>query len=272
LRSIGFTSWLSRDISLEASLQSLETIGCREVEIAAMPDYLRRPESIRASLEKHGMTATAVSLGVPFFYSGSRLDLASSSAEVRAASVAYVRESVDFARDIRAGFVYVCSILRGTPSMHQPSLLRLERALAECADHAEGLHVRFGLEPFPAGELPTVKEAASFIASSETRNLGILLDTGHAAISGERLSAAALAAKGCISHVHINNNDGSRDLHWPPQKGKLSRAEFAEFLTQLADQGYSGVISLEVSRPEPVTETLSESRSFLERIMSEIPI
>lgn len=231
-----------------------------------MPDYLPRWKSIGGSVKKRGMSVTAVSLGVPFFYNQS-LNLNSPSEQVRNASVAFARNGIDFASRIGAEIIYACSMKREPPKECSNSLGWLKESVSECARYAEARGVKFALEPFPTGELPTVKETMDFIRSAQVENLGVLIDSGHAAIAGESLTAASRLSKGRITHVHLNNNDGVSDLHWPPQKGKLSEEEFADFLSALKAQRYSGRVSLEISKPQPPAETLVRSRLFVENIL-----
>ena len=269
MREIGFTSWFSRDTPLEVAIGHLAAVNCKETELAAMPEYLTRSREIRALLRKHGMKATAVSLGVPFYYD-SRLDLHSPAESVRGDSVSYACRSVDFASHIGADLVYACSIRRGPEDERADSLRRLDRSIRECAHYAEGLGIRFALEPFPTGVLPTVNDTVGFVKDIEADNLGLLLDTGHAAISGEPLAVAARISRGKTIHVHLNNNDGVGDLHWPPQRGKLQASDFAKFMAELNNQGYAGRVSLEISKAEPVEDTLVSSRLFVEQILDRI--
>lgn len=231
-----------------------------------MPEYLKRSREISALLRKHEMKATAVSLGVPFYYD-SRLNLHSPTESVRTDSVAYACKGLDFASRIGADLVYACSMQRGSKDETAESLRRLDRSIRECTCYAERLGIRFALEPFPTGMLSTVRDTVGFIGSIEDDNLGILFDTGHAAISGEPLAEAARLSKGKMVHVHLDNNDGVGDLHWPPQKGKLQASDFAGFMAELKNQRYAGRISLEISKPEPVIDTLVSSRLYVERMI-----
>jgi sugar phosphate isomerase/epimerase len=252
---------------LETSLRYLAVAGCEETEVAAMPGYLPRRSAIRRSLKKKGMQVTAVSLGVPFFFSDSRLNLHSPKKAVRDSTIEYVRKSIDFASHIESGLIYACSMERGTPGDRDKAIARLTETVVDCSDYAKANGVRFGLEPFPTGELPTVRETAVFVERAQSDNLGVLFDAGHAAISGEPLKKAAHISHKGIVHVHLNNNDGVGDLHWPPQTGKLSAADFEDLLLELNDQDYRGRISVELSKPRPVVETINRSREFVEGLL-----
>ncbi len=130
--------------------------------------------------------------------------------------------------------------------------------------------MRFALEPFPTGELPTVTETIALIRGAASDNLGLVLDTGHATISGEDLGGAARHSRGHIAHVHLNNNDGVIDLHWAPQRGKLAAEDFRGLFTELRDQNYRGKMSIELSKPRPVVGTITTSRSFVQDLLDGI--
>jgi sugar phosphate isomerase/epimerase len=169
VREIGFTSWFSRSMPLEVALRHLAAADCMDIELAAMPQYLRRSTYIRAALKKMGLNATAVSLGVPFFFSDSRLDLNSPKRSVREASLRYVRKSVDLASQLEADLIYACSMKRGAQAELGTALEHFRQAVAECSDYAKGAAVRFAIEPFPTGLLPTLRETNAFIREIAVR-------------------------------------------------------------------------------------------------------
>jgi len=270
VQELGFTSWFSRNMTLENSLRHLSAAKCRQVEVAAMPEYLARWKSIRTSLDSRCMSVSAVSLGVPFYYSDGKLDLHSKSKTVRDGTLRFVRRGIEFASRINARLIYACSMTRGTPEERGRTLENLSMLVADCAAYAERAGVRFGMEPFPTGELRTISETGVFIDSVGTDNLGMVIDTGHAAITGESMSQSIRSSFGHIVHVHLNNNDGKRDLHWPPQKGRLMPGDFEEVLRTLRERGYRGNMSVELSRPRPVVRRVLESRAFVDDIISRL--
>lgn len=240
---------------------------CSDTEVAAMPKYFARQNLIRDSLKKAGLHVTAVSLGVPFFYSNSRLDLHSPRQSVREETLEFVRKSIDFASHLDAGIIYACSMNRSSNGDRDKVLERLKTSVAECSDYANDAGLKFALEPFPTGVLPTIRDAMSFIEKTGSRNLGVLLDAGHVAISGENLGDAVALSWHRVTHVHLNNNDGVSDLHWPPQRGILGPGDFSELLAGLERQSYRGKVSVELTKPRPVVGVIMNSRKFVERLM-----
>jgi sugar phosphate isomerase/epimerase len=60
-------------------------------------------------------------------------------------------------------------------------------------------------------------------------------------------------------------------MHWAPQRGKLLDEDFRDLLAELANLHYSGRISIELSKPRPVVETITRSRHFVEGLLGGEP-
>lgn len=264
MRELGFTSWFSKNTPLDSALTRLAAAGCSVTEVAAMPSYLDRASVIQRTVEGLGMQVATVSLGPPFFYSGSALDLHSPKAEVRSHSRRYVRRAIDFSSVLGARIVYVCSMSKGSRARRPQTIGYLKEAITDCSDYSKSRGIRFAIEPFPTGELSSVAETNELILEMRVSNLGIVYDSGHAAISGENLSEAARTSEGRIVHVHLNNNDGLRDLHWPLERGTLTRGDFAGLIRELDRQGYAGMMSVELTKPGRVVGAVEASRKFIE--------
>ena len=259
----GFTSWLSDDLELEDAFRLLSSAGCESVEIAGNPECLSQSESIGLSLRHHGLSVVAVSAGVPFARDRS-LSLHAEVESSRSRSVEYVKSCVDLASQLGARIVYVCSIARAQRP-HEESLRLLSLSLRSCADYAEEADVVLALEPFPTGEIPSAREAGNLIRKIGSKNLGLLLDTGHLVISREPLAGTAKEWKDILAHVHINNNDGVGDLHWPPQRGRLTKEDFRGLLVELKS-GYGGSASVELRNPEHPASTVAASMKYVESL------
>jgi len=91
--------------------------------------------------------------------------------------------------------------------------------------------------------------------------LGMCLDTGHAACFGkvpvvqwvERFSEQ-------IVHLHISDNDGISDLHWPPGKGVVS---LSTLLGPLLARGARPSVTFEVELDEA-----KASNDYLNRVLA----
>ena len=85
-------------------------------------------------------------------------------------------------------------------------------------------------------------------------NLALLLDVGHCLISRE--DPADVIGRACprLGYVHLDDNDGAGDLHWPLLTGRLTERVLQATLAALAASGYRGALALELhpENPDPV--------------------
>jgi sugar phosphate isomerase/epimerase len=263
----GFTSWFSRTVSLPRAFRYISAAGSTSAEIAAMPAYLSRGRQIAGSARGNGLDVTAVGLGVPFLRDP-RLSLHSRDVSLRRESVRYVSRAMDLAVGLGAGIVYVCSVRKEQGASRKEVRKSLGDSLRTCAEYAEKTGVVLAIEQFPLGEIQTFDAASGLVAEIDSKSFGVLLDTGHLAISGEAIDDAVIRSKRILKHVHVNNNDGLSDLHWPPQRGVLTREGFRSFFLRLSELGYGGRASVELVNPRPVAKTLLDSVSYLKEIVN----
>jgi sugar phosphate isomerase/epimerase len=98
----------------------------------------------------------------------------------------------------------------------------------------------------------------------------LLLDVGHCLIAGEDAAAAARDAGPLLGYVHLDDNDGAGDLHWPLLTGRLTEARLAGLAAALRETGYRGGLSLELKAPPTGRgEALRRSKEIAERIFGE---
>ena len=89
------------------------------------------------------------------------------------------------------------------------------------------------------------------------------------AIAGEGLEETFRRASGEVVHIHLNNNDGSRDLHWPPQEGRLTESDFVGLASAMQGSGYDGTVSVEIVNPaDPIAGTIRSSLEFVRKLLA----
>jgi len=91
--------------------------------------------------------------------------------------------------------------------------------------------------------ISTPEEHARLLDSVQDDNVWAALDVGHAERAGcgwrpflERLGAR-------IRHIHLADNDGAADWHWPLGQGRI---DFAALMHALTASGYSGALVMEI--------------------------
>jgi sugar phosphate isomerase/epimerase len=97
----------------------------------------------------------------------------------------------------------------------------------------------------------------------------VVLDTSHAAVSGDDVREARRRLRERLVHVHLSNNAGRGwDSHLPVEEGVLP---IGELLEDLATDGFGGTISLELDlrahmgSEERLREILVRQRGFCEQ-------
>ncbi|NQU25826.1 MAG: sugar phosphate isomerase/epimerase [Candidatus Nealsonbacteria bacterium] len=113
-------------------------------------------------------------------------------------------------------------------------------AMREVAEHAQKVGVTLGIEylnRFECYFLNTAAEGARFCADVDHPNCKMMYDTFHAHIEEKSVAAAIRALKGCLSHVHISENDRST-----PGAGNVRWDENFDTLKEI---GYDGFFVVE---------------------------
>src|SRR5262249_57047811 len=95
----------------------------------------------------------------------------------------------------------------------------------------------------------------------------LLMDVGHCLLSGEDPAAVVASAGKRLLYVHLDDNDGASDLHWPLLTGRLSEEMLRATFASLKDQGYAGTLALELraENAEPA-EALRQGKQLVERL------
>ena len=219
-----------------AEVRRAAGVGFTCVDVVALDE---RPEADREALADAGVLVrcAAVGRGLP---DGCALDAADAGLR-REALERMQRQLADAAR-LGATCIYVVSGIDGGAV----GLAYFAEACGLLADYAAGRMVRLCVEPIPGRALPDAAAALAWLRQAAHPNLGLLLDVGHCLLAGEDAAAAARAAGPLLAYVHLDDNDGAADLHWPLLSGRLTAAQLAELAAALRDIDFSGGLSLEL--------------------------
>ena len=221
-----------------------------------------RPADERESLADSGLIVSCAALGrgLP---DGQTLD-AESLAPRKAALDAYKRH-LDDAALLGATTAYLVPGLGTTAD----DRLRFTDACRLLADHAAARMIRLCVEHVPGRALAEVHQVVDWLHEIGHPNLYLLLDVGHCLLTQESAADAVHTAAGRLGHVHLEDNDGARDLHLPLLAGKLVEDDLRRVVAALGTRGYDGGVSLELSpeNPQP-REGVRTSKAILDRILS----
>jgi sugar phosphate isomerase/epimerase len=100
----------------------------------------------------------------------------------------------------------------------------------------------------------------------------LLLDVGHCLLSGEDAAACLRQAGERLGYVHLDDNDGISDLHWPLFAGRLTRMQLADTIAALSEIGYRGALALELNpaNSDPL-EALRDGKAIVIGMMNAGP-
>jgi sugar phosphate isomerase/epimerase len=193
-----------------------------------------------------------------FEVGGPPFDPSSDSEEARAASVEILRGEADFARTLGCTDIAVHPVSKegSTADPWRPAAFaRTARDLAEIG-RAKG--VRYLLENMPPRQFGCdVSYLRRLVDAVASPHLGLLYDSGHAALCGDPVGAIRTMGPR-LWGVHLHDNRGTEDDHLIPGMGTLP---FEAIARTLAEVGYAGTFMIEVYRPtEEVRRDLTPAR------------
>ncbi len=141
--------------------------------------------------------------------------------------------------------------------------LNLEGVI-ECAGTAKAKNITLTVENMFNAEtlIKKPEQARKFLAEIDSYGVGLTLDAGHAYRARIQPADFVKNLGEKVFHLHLNDNDGSCDLHLPLGKGSIN---FASLLKALEAVNYQGALVLEISSSR--AKDFIESRLFLQNLL-----
>src|SRR6266851_8246852 len=248
----------SLPLDFDGGIRKLQGLGFTHVDLVGLAE---RPAQHLETLAESGLIVSCGAIGrnLP---PGCTLDAASVALR-RTALEEMRRQLADIAR-----LGGTCAYLVPVKDADAPSVARFSEACTLLADYAAGRMVRLCIEHCPGTALPSAAATLELLHRLGHENLGLLLDVGHCLLSGEDPGAVITQAKDRLFYVHLDDNDGVADLHWPLLIGRLTEGALRRTLASLMEQGYASGLSLELraENAEPA-EALRQGRELLEKLL-----
>ncbi|MFQ5613741.1 MAG: sugar phosphate isomerase/epimerase family protein, partial [Anaerolineae bacterium] len=243
-------------------LQEIEWIGQNGFDYVdftfepptADPDALDLA-AIKSALERHGLglvghCAWFIPISSPF-------------SSLRQAAGGEFRRALRATADLGATLLTV-HYLKTPPLLPEEAVVEWHiEVLSELCADAAGLGVTVALENTPHAGGRQLKNIRKILAA--VPELGLHLDSGHTKLEGDRdrWDEYLKHLSDRLVHVHLSDNDGSRDQHLPLGAVPGSKTDWAKHLAKLKATGYDGTITLEIFAPEKVY--LLQSRDLVRR-------
>lgn len=228
--------------------------GCTEVEIDADEGHLdpriyRRGKlpKLRSLLEELSLHPNSVHVPID------GINLSTSKPEERRQAIKLLTYTLEYCKAIECSIAVVHpshldSLSIGTKAMKRNSV----EALMEIVPRAEALGVKIALENMIEKEKPRfgsrVTDLIETIEEVGSSYLGVCLDVGHTNLMPARARAnledEIILAGERLWTLHINDNDGKEDHHWPPGDGNI---DWGQVIRGLRKVNYKGVFMTEVA-------------------------
>ena len=243
---------LARDLELVARL------GVTCVELFPHWRKLPVPATARRQVADVGLTVhSAHGCWGGHAIAARRVDLGCPDPIVRRESLDDLRACVDWLAEAGGRCLVVHPGGLSAPGDTDVRRAALASALVELADHAAGTGVVLCVENMPPGVNPGSRMAdlANLVADLDRQEIGLAIDTGHANLVASAASESVDAGR-WLATTHVHDNDGRRDVHWPPGLGSVEWEGWVDSLDRI---NYAGPIMLECIRhlrdhPEGITE------------------
>jgi len=234
---------------VEAIRQAAAIPGIEGVDVSRgyMPEDLR---PVKETLQETGLAVSALGTALSKDPRTVRGTFSSENPDVRRLSIGIVKECMDTAVELgcdkvllwfgQDGYDYHFEVDYGT------RWGRLVEGVRECARHRRDVRICIeykAREPKLHQLVNSAAVALSLIDEVGEENVGVLFDTGHAQLAGEMLAetAALLARRGKLWHIHLNDNYVYADSDLVP--GVVHTMAFVELFYWLRRFGYDGYLS-----------------------------
>jgi sugar phosphate isomerase/epimerase len=162
----------------------------------------------------------------------------------------------------------ICGYIVPGKDGSKEAVARFSEACFLLAKFAAGRRLRLCIEHSPGTALPSAAATLALLEQIGHENLGLLLDVGHCLLSQEDPATVIGSANKRLFYLHLDDNDGVSDLHWPLLTGRLTQDMLRATVDSLGTQGYAGALSLEfrAQHAEPAA-ALQRGRELLEKLL-----
>jgi sugar phosphate isomerase/epimerase len=229
-------------------LPAIRAAGAHGVEVGTPPRHFDPWNDAQVRELDRGLRASgleAISIHAPF---GGPLDLADANPHHRHAGIGAALTAALALKRLggRLVIVHPSDLLRHEHDVHA-RLQDAARSLALLAENCTQAALQLVVEsPLPhlIGGHP---DEFAFLLKDLPASVGVCLDTGHTFL-GRHWGQFIAVAGARLTHVHANDNRGTRDDHLPPGDGLIDWPDVAR---SLREAKFTGWIMLELACPDP---------------------
>ncbi len=236
-------------VDLPTAIEKIAEAGFAEVELWTRAPHL---DATDAAYDVGAVLRTLVECGVkakschaPF---GPHINLGSHDESVREAGIDSLRSLLEPCAKLGVETIVVhpnVAPQRQTDEQAEASRPRIRESMAAAGEIARPFGVRLAFENMlsagrsqPCGAMAQLLELVDGLPD----NVGLCFDTGHAFANGLDLAREVRDSGDRLIALHVHDNDGELDRHWPPGRGKI---DWPPFLEALRETRFEGAWTLE---------------------------
>ncbi|MGY5151462.1 MAG: sugar phosphate isomerase/epimerase family protein [Candidatus Nitrosopumilus sp. bin_6a] len=249
---IGFSSNAFIKTTLYYGIKKLSEFGYDGIEIvldsphAFLPLTNEEVSKIQNSLKENhleisNLNSNTVSGFDSYNKSPFEPSLSNKNENLRNWRISYTKKAIDLASRINSPSISITSGLMNK-SNQIDEFDFFKNSLKLLAEYAEQKNILLGIEYEP-GLLVNNSEDLWDLISNDFKNIGLNLDTCHAAVLNEDISKIIQKFKKKIFHTHISDCKNNVHFHLIPGLGEIN---FQEIYISLKKVNYSGYLTAEL--------------------------
>jgi sugar phosphate isomerase/epimerase len=270
---LGFSSNAFSKKSLYDGIELLSKIGYAGIEIvldsphAFLPLQSEQIYKIQNIIKKNHIEITNLNsntvMGLNTSGNPFEPSLSNRNEKLRNWRISYTKNAIDLASILGSPSICVTSGISNSNNTEN-ELNLFKDSLTHLGNYAEQKDILLGIEYEP-GLLIENSEDVWNLISNDFKNIGLNLDTCHAAVLGENISAIIKKFNKKIFHTHISDCKKNIHFHLIPGLGEIN---FESMINSLKKIGYDGFLTAELyPYSENPEEAASKTFIYLKNLM-----
>ena len=154
--------------------------------------------------------------------------------------ISYTKKAIELAEILDSPSISITSGIKNSGSNKEKQAF-FKKLLVELAEFAETKNILLGIEYEPGLLIETSEDV--YRLSNDFKNIGLNLDTCHAAVLDENFPELIKKFRNKIFHTHISDCQDSIHYHLIPGYGEIN---FHEIYQSLKDVNYNGFLTAEL--------------------------
>ncbi|MGM0446070.1 MAG: sugar phosphate isomerase/epimerase family protein [Bacillota bacterium] len=265
---IGVSSSVYLHDNFENALKKISNLDLNYVEIWGEPPHLWVNNIDYNYLKKIKLLLNKYNLKPSYHGPAHDVDITSMNPGVKKESIKQHKRSLDIAKflGVDVYVVHAGSFYPGDKNMLQKGLDRLYRSIDELLTLAQKNDIILAVENHPVNEngiFNNPKRMKKIIKDFNSPYLKATLDIGHANLTKYPVIDYIEELGKDIKHIHINDNDGIKDLHLVYGEGSL---DSKTIIKKIKDIGFDGIGVLEIWAPDNPADAVNKSINYINSI------